>query len=113
MSVIKVYKEKILGLLTNRSVLVSQSGDRAKLHSMGEIELTSPFYDDDELNILDESVLLFLHQDVADDATVRLMYPDGVINTIAAWKLKVTCTEVIKVFNTGTTVDVLQMFISK
>jgi len=110
---IKVYDKTIKGFKTIvRTFILSQSGNRAKIHSVGEINLADIKNDDVEVR-LDESVLLFVHADADDDATVKLMYPDGTVNVISAWKLKATCTEVIKIFDTDTTVPNAQLFLSK
>ena len=112
---IRVYKNslgwfKIIGKL----FLLSQSGSVAKVHSVGEIAIADLKSDDvAEEDLLRDPVLLFVKADTDDDATVKLMYPDSTINVIEAWKLKSTCTEVIKIFTTDTTVPDANMFLSK
>jgi len=108
----RVYTKAISGLLKNRTFILSQSGSRAKLHSVGEIDIAT-LRDDDLENHLREGVLLFMHADADDDAIVKVMYADETVNEIAVWKLKASCTEVIKIIDTGTTVDNSLMFLSK
>lgn len=109
MGIIKVYnrfKGSAIGML------VSASGARAKLHSIGEVPIASVF-DNDDANFLDESCILLLRADVADTEVVRVKYPDGTVNILDAWKLKVAPTEVIKVYAAGTSITADQMFLSK
>jgi len=117
----KTYNRRINQLNTTTTMLLSQSGDRAKVHSIGEIPLTGDYpnvgdpalRDDDPTNVLDEAVLLFVNSDISDTDTIKVMYPDGTINTLIAWKLKATCTEVVKVFDSDTTVANANIFLSK
>jgi len=108
-----------------RSTLVSQNGERAKLHSTGEVLLvntldTSPpegltqhLRDDITANVLSSGVIIKVKNTVPDTAEIKIMYLNGVINTIEAWKLKVASTEVIKVYLTPTTVTNGLIFLSK
>ena len=109
---IKVYASRIKGFLARRSILVSQSEARAKVHSIGEIQLTD-IRDDDDANILNEGVLLFVKQDTPDDDEVKIMYEDGTTNIIKVWKLKASCTEVRKVYATPADVPNDNLYLSK
>ena len=109
---LKTYLKSVKGFNLIRTFLLSQSGDRAKVHSVGEIDVAL-LRDDDVTNKLDEGVLLFVRKEVGDDETVKIMYPDGTPHILPVWKLKATCVEVIKVFDTDTTVDNADLFLSK
>ena len=109
---INVYKSRIKGFKLFRNILVSQSEARAKIHSIGEIPIAD-IRDNNLTNILDEAILLFVHNDAPDDGKVKIMYPDGTTNIIDVWKLKATCTEVVKIIDTGTTISNDLMFLSK
>ena len=109
---IKVFQNRIKGFNLFRSILVSQSESRAKIHSCGEIPIAD-IRDDDETNVLNEGVLLLVRDIANDDKTVKVMYQDGKVNILPVWKLKITCTEVIKVFDTDTTISNDLMFLSK
>ena len=109
---LKVYLKRVKGYKVFSHFLLSQSGDRAKLHSVGEIDIAL-IRDNDETNKLKEGVLLFIKADAPEDGTVRVMYVDGKTNILPTWKLKASCTEVVKVFETGTTLANDQMYLSK
>ena len=109
---IKVYMNRIQGFIAKRSILVSASESRVKLHSIGEIPVTD-IRTDDPLIRTDESVLLLIKADAPDDALVNIVYPSGVENLILVWKLKAACTEIIRIIDTGTTLGNEFMFISK
>jgi hypothetical protein len=108
---IKTYLSTVKGMITRTAILLSQSGDRAKTHCVGQVDITT-IRDDDPTVKLDEGVLLFVKSSVDDAETVKLMYSSGITDTLEVWKLKATCVEVIKVFDTGTTVDNADLFLS-
>jgi len=109
----------------NNVALQTQDGGRAKIHSEGEVLLLNAFNpaldpdivqhlrDDDEGNVLSEAVLLFVNADADDDSSVKVKYRNGVNNIIKVWKLKASCTDIIKVFDTGTDLTNDEMFLSK
>jgi len=124
MSLTRVYRNLIGQFTTRKSVLLSQSGSRAKIHGTGEVYLVAAIVpapsgvvqllrDDVVDNVLDEGVILKVKADVSDDALIQVTYPDGVVGVLQAWKLKVACIEVIKVYLTPGAVALDQIFLIK
>ena len=113
MAVIKMYKRLLSKAgVTIKSYMLSQSGYRAKLHSVGEIALAS-IKSDLDTDILEEPAIILLNADVDDTLTVKIMNPDRTTRTVEAWKLKAVCTELLKVYSTGTTVADADIYITK
>jgi len=74
-----------------------------------EIDVTTVF-DDDADNRLDKSALLSVYafdSSIVDDmADIKVMLKGNFETTLKAWQVKQRCYQVLKIYDTGTTVDV-------
>jgi hypothetical protein len=105
-----------MGKLTNLWTYL-RNGDAGVtvLQNVEELDASAKF-NDDAADILPYPALLTVNpfNDTVDkDADIHIMFRSGTEATIKAWQAMVRCYSIVKIFQSGTTVDINELKLNR